>query len=612
MIRCSRGGLIVHATSQRSFQFVEEDNEFLGLFPHRYDFIWAAHTAANTKVEWQTETRYPLSDRIFQQGSYLYGVRFNSQTQYFLLDIDTHSPFHPNQDLFAIPSIVAALEPLGIVSYVGCTSSYSGGLHLYFPFQQTQNSWKLAIAVTTLLENAGFKLHPGHLELFPNPKPYSAEPTLFNAHRLPLQIGSYLVNQDFQPIWSSRDRFVEQWKFAQFRNDLDADFLKRILKQLKRPPFQFSGKADKFLSDLNAEIEVGWTDYGQTNRLLGRITMRTYIFHHVLFGGNPLEGQALTDEIVAVARSLPGYSQWCRHQHEIEYRAAEWARCIENSHYFHYGERAKKSNIETTSTWNQQQLEDARIRIRDAIADLLEQEVLATGATARFQQLLQFGIGGSTLYRHRDLWHPVHLTDLPQTPSSFKSNCPLDCNGGASNGHCPTSLFPSDGSNVAQDNASSNSRESNSEDSGRNAPKSTPIDPTQIYASLQATRLRLQAEQAARQQADKIIKQQQEQQKNELAQTKQIERMQQFLNSGDSILMTEAITWAQAHPYVLDFCQWAIAFDRSTEIRQEYLYLAIAHLLHQLNLDPLNEFELDHAALHALLTDLKGRFLDSS
>jgi hypothetical protein len=446
---------------------VEEADEFLSLFPHRYDFIWAAHTAPNAKVEWQTETRYPLSDRILQQGSYLYGVRFGSQTQYFLLDIDTRSPFHPNQDRFAISAILAALEPLGIVSYVGCTSSYSGGLHLYFPFQQTQNSWKLAIVVTTLLENAGFKLHPGNLELFPNPKPYSTELTLFNAHRLPLQIGSYLVNQDFQPIWSSRDRFVDQWKLAQSRNDLDADVLQHIFKQ----------------------------------------------------------------------------------------------------------------------TWNQQQSEDARERIRGAIADLLEQDILTAGATARFQQLLQYGIGGSTLYRHRDLWHPNHLTDLPQFPSSFKSNCPLDCNGGASNGHCPTSFFPSDGRNVMLDNRSSISEELNLEGSGRNATESVTIDPAQIYSSLQETRLRLQTEQEARQKAAELIKQQQEQHRNEVARVKQIERMQQFLNSGDSILVAEAMTWAQAHPYVLDFRRWVITFDSSIKMSHEHLQLAIAYLYHQFGWD---------------------------
>ena len=610
--------------SQRSFQFVKEGNEFLSLFPHRYDFIWAAHTATNAKVEWQTETRYPLSDRILQQGSNLYGVRFGSQTQYFLLDIDINSPYHPNQDFFAIPSIVAALESLGIISYVGCTSSYSGGLHLYFPFQQTQNSYQIAIAVATLLENAGFKLHPGHLELFPNPKPYSTEPTLFNAHRLPLQIGSYLINLDFQPIWSSRDRFIEQWKCVQVRNELDTNVLKRILQHLKRPPFRISGKADKFLNDLNAEIEVGWTDYGQTNRLLGRITMRTYIFHHVLAGGKPLEGQDLTDEIVTIARSLPGYSEWCRHQHEIEQRAAEWARCIENSHYFHYGERAKKHKteitIENTPTWNQQQSQAARERIRGAIVDLLETETLAAGATARFEQLLKYGIGGGTLYRHRDLWHPDHLTDLPCNPSNFKSNCPLDCNGEASNGHCPTSLFAHNGSNDLQDNPSSVLEESRLEELGRNVPESTSA---QIKASLEETRLRLQAEQAARQKAAELSIQQQQQYKHHSAQIKQIERMQQFLNSGDSILAAEAMNWAEIHPNILDFRQWAMSVSNSTKMKQAHLRLAIAHLCHQLDWeleqvsdrfieqsDQLNL--LDYEQLSALLMKLKELCLDSS
>jgi hypothetical protein len=95
--------------------------------------------------------------------------------------------------------MIAALEPLGMVSYLTCTSSYSGGIHVYLPFEESQSSWQLSIAISTLLENAGFILKPGQLEVFPNPKPYRADGTfnLFNAHRLPLQIGSYLLNQDF-------------------------------------------------------------------------------------------------------------------------------------------------------------------------------------------------------------------------------------------------------------------------------------------------------------------------------------------------------------------------------------------------------------------------------
>jgi organic radical activating enzyme len=420
----------VNTATATKFQCVEEwSDEFLALFSHRYDYIWADHKKPGAKVEWKTESRHPLSDRLIRQGTYLYGVRFGAETQYCLLDIDVNSPYHPKQDPFAISRIVAALEPIGLVRHIACTSSYSGGLHLYFPFTKTQSSWQLAIAIATLLESAGFKLTSGQLEIFPNPKPYITDgtPSLFNAHRLPMQAGSYLLNDDFQPIWSTQSCFVRQWTLAQKRNDLDIQTLKRILKQTRRKHFCVSGKADKFINDLNAEIESGWTGYGQTNRLLGRITMREYIFHHVLSGGEPLQGQALVDEIVSTARALPGYQEWCQHQHEIEKRAEEWARCIENSHYFHYGDlngkfKSKSDTpklteaIENAPTWNQQQSESARDRIRSAIAELLEKNALPAKATARFQALLQHGVGGGSLYRHRDLWHPSYLVENPPDP----------------------------------------------------------------------------------------------------------------------------------------------------------------------------------------------------
>src|SRR3712207_8005539 len=52
-------------------------------------------------------------------------------------------------------------------------------------------------------------------------KPYITDgnPSLFNAHRLPLQHGSYLLNQEFQPIWSSCQSFVAQWQSAQQRSE---------------------------------------------------------------------------------------------------------------------------------------------------------------------------------------------------------------------------------------------------------------------------------------------------------------------------------------------------------------------------------------------------------
>ncbi|MBD3884917.1 hypothetical protein IFO70_24595 [Phormidium tenue FACHB-886] len=569
-----------------SFRGVREwENQFLALFPHRFDYIWAEHPSQSASVEWKTESRHPLSDRLIQQGAYLYGVRFGAETNYCLLDIDTASLYHPKQDPLAISRIAAALEPLGLVSYTACTSSYSGGLHLYFPFPQTQSSWQLAIALACLLEIAGFKLQPGQLEIFPNPKPYVTDGTLslFNAHRLPLQIGSYVLNEAFQPIWSDSHTFVSQWQLAQQRNDIDSKTLKQILKQSRRKHFGISGKAEKFINDLNAEIELGWTGSGQTNRLLGRITMRTYIFHHIFSGGEPLKGEALVDEIVETARSLPGYEEWCRHQHEIEHRAEEWARCIENSHYFHFGDQHKKPKLEVqdpeltaaidqSPSWNQRRSAATRDRIRRAIANLLETNSLPAKPTARFQTLLKYGIGGASLYRHRDLWHPSYFGVDPdqnignilersvEVHAYFNTGSQVDCIESKSNWHSPSSLLPMNDGDKAPDKASSDCTDSSSLPNPSNLsvhfhahsaqPSSTqPLQGMQYVqqglSSIKASQQTFQeVARTVRWQALSEGKSQYPSDKADVAERRQIERMQQFLDSGDPILVAEAMAWA--------------------------------------------------------------------
>lgn len=445
---------------------VEKANTFFDLFPHRFDYIYAPHPEPNVSPDWHTESRHPLTDRLLRQGSYLYGVRFGTKTQYCLLDIDQGSPYHPSVDPFAIQRILATLETIGLVSYLACTSSNSGGLHLYIPLQSPQSSWELGAAITIVLENAGFIVKPGCLEVFPNRKCYSVQgkPSLFNAHRLPLQMGSYLLNRDFEPIWSDRHRFVQQWQIVQQQNEIPSGLLRQLLKQNQRKHYQVSGKAAKFINDLNAEIELGWTDHGQTNYLLGRITMRAYIFHHILEGGSPLEGQALVDEIVTIAQSLPGYQEWCQHQHEIEHRAAEWARCIEGSRYFHYGDlrSQKQKSLELATepkglNWNQQQSQSTRDRIRKAVADLLDQDALPAQATARFKLLTGYGIGGGSLYRHKDLWHPdfLYLNSEDLANSTDLDICPEPTD----SLHYLTSLFPTVGGNAACTQDCSDSQE---------------------------------------------------------------------------------------------------------------------------------------------------------
>ena len=530
-----------------TFSYIyEHADSFLALFPHRYDYIYASHPAPHQRPQWQTESRHPLSDRLITQSSYLYGIRFGSETQYALLDIDFSSAYHPKRDPLAFQRLLQALEPLGLVTGITCTSSDSQGLHVYFPFDNALPSWEIGSGISILLETQGFKVQPGQLEIFPNSRLYTIDrtPNLFNAHRLPLQQGSYLLSENLEPIFSSHSAFVQQWQHCQQRNTLDAKTLQRILKQKKRRHYRLSNKADKFLNDLNAEIEQGWTGQGQTNRLLGRITMRSYIFHHVMYGGEPIVGVELIKDVVETAKALPGYDIWCQHRHEIEHRATEWVSCIESSHYFAYGEqfgkyKAKGKTEEKTEpealNWNQQQVQKTKDKITQALAQLTETEQLPEQATARFNALREFGIGGGSLYRYKELWHPLHQKNQKPQPGQKSEAEQLDCVGDASNCHSSPSLLGAVGGNSTQDNDFSGSEEQEDGTTGGN--------PKQV--AIEEIRRKLAEAQARSQTAFQQHQQDQQTALNHQARTTQLQQMAYWLTLEDPILMAEALAWLQ-------------------------------------------------------------------
>jgi len=552
----------------------EWDDAFLSLWPHRYDYIQAKHPTPGEKPDWSTERRHPLSDRLIRQGSYLYGVRFGKLTHYCTIDIDIDSAYHPKQDPFAFQRMQDALEPLGLVRSIICTSSYSKGIHLYFPFEEAQFSWKIAAAVTTLLENQGFKIAPGQLEVFPNLKPYLPEgaPTLYNAHRLPMQAGSYLLNDALEPIWSSQERFVSQWQLAQAKNDINAATLELLLKQARRVRYRITTKADKFLNDLNAEIELGWTGPHQTNHIIGRIAMRSYIFGHILYAEDPLEGQALIDDVIAIAIALPGYAEFCGHQDEIEKRAKEWARSVEGcSRYFHYGRKSPdKTEADDTPTWNELQAEAARDRIRAAIADQLDRGTLPATTTARFKTLTSYGISGKTLYANLDLWHPEHLWKTPSDSPSSNKTSELDCLEGASSSESPESLLLSKGCNSPTNKELNNSKLPDLATAGCNSlldKASSDLVPAETAAEAAAETDNIEPmgiEQVraaiAKIQAAKQAAKEQRAEEQRLAREAQAavhreakaQQMRQFLASGDLILRAEALAWMQENPGIID------------------------------------------------------------
>jgi hypothetical protein len=411
----SKNSLDPFTPSTQQYKYIPEWDDFLALFPHRGSFLWALHPKDGEKPEWRTETRHLLSDRMIQQGAYLYGVRFGSTTNYLMIDLDRNSRYHPFRDPLAINRILEALEPLGLYSYCGVTSSYSGGFHLYFPFALAVPSWKIAQAAEALLESKGIVCDRGQLELFPNARKGAGAD--FNGHRLPLQgAGSYLVNASFNTVYGGREEFVQRWRFASSRNETPTEKqLDQILKTYKRSaPRRLSTDAQKFLADLNADIEPGWSGYGQTNRIVCRVALREYIFGHFLTGrSEPLTGLDLEFRILQVVTSLPGYKDWCRHQHEIHVLAVYAARSVELSDYYPYKGKAEKLEHEKQhyqNQWNLLQSDRARERIKAAVADLIANaQPLMTVRDWVTALIDRIKCSLTTLYKYRELWHPKTL-----------------------------------------------------------------------------------------------------------------------------------------------------------------------------------------------------------
>lgn len=383
-----------------------------------FPYLWHPIIGENEpNPQWQTITKHPLRPRVlwklWQDANQLVGVRFDSLTCYALIDIDRHSLYHPANDPTALKLIRAALETIGLYRTVLIRSSFSEGLHLYIPLPVPLPTFGVASAIRQCLEAQGLAVKAGQLEVFPNCKAFAIPGTYteYNAHRLPLQpaSGSCLLNDDCNPISGGLERFFQSWDVAVDGQSIEelqgAIAIARSSNKARRQ--RRANVVEDWLQDLRTEMQEGWTGHGQTNHLL-----KTIACYGVVFEG--LKGDALSEFVRETAINSPGYEQWCRHQHEIGMRSTVWARSAEG-YYWKLGDSpSREGAIHSASPennvvpFNTVRSEDAQRRIRETVKRLEEEGQLPSTATARMRAIVQQGISSKTLYRHLDLWHPLH------------------------------------------------------------------------------------------------------------------------------------------------------------------------------------------------------------
>lgn len=191
------------------------------------------------------------------------GKRFGWWTNYFMIDIDRHSAYHPLQNGWeAISGIQQVLADLGLSKSLMVTSSHSQGLHFYFPLPHGVKADLNAQRIRRQLHLANYPLKDGQMELFPNVR--ADQNSQFNGHRLPLQTGSF---HWYQGQWQRHvGDFIEAWHVAASEQDIDLFIGRKAASTATTDPNPATSS-----KRFNLAERIQWTGPGQSNQSLGAI-----------------------------------------------------------------------------------------------------------------------------------------------------------------------------------------------------------------------------------------------------------------------------------------------------------------------------------------------------
>ena len=348
-----------------------------------------------------TGKKVPLNLRTIEsyyRRHIVLGKRFGKFTNYLLIDIDTGSPYHPNNG--SIKPILAAMESLGLCRYILIRSSTSEGLHIYFPLNESVSAWGLACLAHAALTAHGVTVASGQCELFPNKKSLNAE---HNGHRLPLQDGSFLLDDDFCPFSNHLADFLQHWQLASDYQDNETLLRALVTKTVPTPEADTIGipvvtapqVRHQPTSTTNPSLPpIRWTRRYESNRILREL---------VNYGDRYLGLKTIDDLaawVKAVAPQLDGYTEFASPKSKKDIELGTWPRRWAKSHFksaWKFKTGGSNHNAEVAA--------EAKRRIFDSLARLCVDVDIAFSTLHRHAREISkiwygLSIGWSTFKKH--------------------------------------------------------------------------------------------------------------------------------------------------------------------------------------------------------------------
>ena len=292
------------------------------------------------------------------------------QTSWIALDIDqARSKHHPDRAEGALERLLERCRLLGLKCPLIFRSSYSRGIHLWFPLQTPVNTFRAACIVRNNLQAAVvecgetgdiygfagdelFRLFPGELEIFPNVKSYGSDYQLirlpFTGHGSGLFLDGFgLVDEPgvLPGLWSDaahqnclisskliqeREEGSGPYNLALDRDDGELEFIS--LNWIQHPPQSRRSMGIAAVSAVKGEgshvhsisvpgcvppsfqeavdlLARGWTGAGQTQAFQLAALM--------VAGAETNDSLVVSNRVRDLLMSAPGFEIFCGHVDEI-------------------------------------------------------------------------------------------------------------------------------------------------------------------------------------------------------------------------------------------------------------------------------------------------------